>query len=63
MQPRLYDREQIRILMQDSNLREVSRRSGICYETLLDVLRGKDSRYSTIEKLTKYIDTKHEESA
>lgn len=49
--------------MQDSNLREVSRRSGLCYETLLDFIRGKDSRYSTIEKLTNYIDTKHEEAA
>jgi len=64
MQHTVYSAQQLREIMRDHNLKAVARSSGISYHTLWAfVVRGIDSRASFNEKLTKYIDTKHEEAA
>ena len=54
----VYSAEQIREIMRDRNLSEVARNSGVSYYTLRAFVSGADSRASTIEQLTRYIDTR-----
>jgi predicted transcriptional regulator len=48
--------ETMREMLQDRNLREVARRSGISWATLYRIKTGTDPRASTAEKLSSYLE-------
>lgn len=56
--------EEIRLLLTDRNLSEISRRTGIVYGTLYRIAKGEDGDviYSNVEKLSDYFekDSGHE---
>jgi|DEB0MinimDraft_3_1074331.scaffolds.fasta_scaffold07592_5 transcriptional regulator with XRE-family HTH domain len=49
--------QEIKDLLSDRNLTEVSRRTNVSYSTLRNILSGRsvDPSYSTIDKLRKYL--------
>lgn len=57
MTPEIYSPNQIRSILRDRNVKEVSRGCGVAYDTLRDLLNGADSRISTFRKLSEYIDS------
>jgi predicted transcriptional regulator len=50
--------EKMREMLQDRNLREVARRSGISWATLYRIKTGADPRASIAEKLSDYLEGK-----
>jgi predicted transcriptional regulator len=46
----------MRDMLQDRNLKEVARRSGISWATLYRIKTGSDPRASIAEKLSKYLE-------
>jgi len=50
--------DEIRNKLRDSNLTAVSRNSGVSYKVLYKFMQGADPKFSTIEKLSHYLEAK-----
>lgn len=48
--------EQIRLRLQDRNLRRVSELTGIGYATVLRIARGRPALYETARRLSEYLE-------
>jgi len=50
--------KEIRNKLKDCNLAAVSKNSGVSYRVLYRFVKGSDAKYSTIEKLSNYLENK-----
>jgi hypothetical protein len=48
--------DEIRVALIDRNLRAVSRKTGLAYETVVGIAKGSDNvHYRTVQKLSEYV--------
>lgn len=51
--------EEVRRRLKDANIKKVCKNSGVSYGAIARLIRGADPQYSTVERLSDYLEDKN----